>query len=153
MPIGKTGTLMLGSLQVKSWWGSLLPRVRPLLWESGGPVVMVQIENEYGAFAGSGSAPPTAGATAYKTLLLSLAREGLGPQATIYTTDGDRLPEMRRGSFSDSRVFSAPDFGPGDPGFSGAAEMAKAVAALRAMNPAGKAPLLCSEFYAGWATH
>ena len=44
----------------------MLPRVRPLLWESGGPVAMVQIENEYGAFAGSGSAPPTAGATAYK---------------------------------------------------------------------------------------
>ena len=56
----------------------MLPRARPLLWESGGPVVMVQIENEYGAFAGSGSAPPTAGATAYKTRLLSLAREGLG---------------------------------------------------------------------------
>ena len=33
---------------MKSWWGALLPRVRPLLWESGGPVVMVQIENEYG---------------------------------------------------------------------------------------------------------
>ena len=44
-------------------------------------------------------------------------------------------------------------FGPGDPGFSGMVEMASAIAALRAMNPVGKAPLLCSEFYSGWATH
>lgn len=161
---------------VEAWWNVLLPRVRPLLWENGGPVVMVQIENEYGAFA-SGSA----GDERYKLTLLSLARSGLGANATIYTTDGDRLPEMQRGSFNDSRVFSAPDFGPGDPGFRGAAEMTQAAAALRAMNPApGKAPLLCSEhllraktqnqgvncnwnlidrliarsrYYAGWATH
>ena len=100
---------------------------------------------------------------------------------------------MERGSFNDSRVFSAPvwtddlqsntsfrliknadlprqatdraptaessnilypqDFGPGDPGFRGAPEMGSAATALRAMNPKGLAPLLCSEFYSGWATH
>lgn len=138
---------------VTRWWKTLLPTVRPMLWENGGPVVMVQIENEYGAFAGAGAAAPTAAETAYKSLLISLARELLGPTALIFTTDGDRLPEMRRGSFNDSRVYSAPDFGPGDPGFRGVAEMVQAAAALRAMNPAGKAPLLCSEFYSGWATH
>lgn len=138
---------------VTRWWKALLPRVRPMLWENGGPVVMVQIENEYGAFAGAGAAEPTPSETAYKVLLLSLAREALGSTALIYTTDGDRLAEMRRGSFNDSRVYSAPDFGPGDPGFSGVAEMNKAATALRGMNPAGHAPLLCSEFYSGWATH
>ncbi len=138
---------------VTRWWKVLLPVVRPMMWESGGPVIMVQIENEYGAFAGAGATRPTAAETAYKTHLLSLARKFLGSTAVVYTTDGDRLPEMRRGSFNDSRVYSAPDFGPGDPGFSGKSEMTNAVMALRAMNPFGKAPLLCSEFYSGWATH
>jgi hypothetical protein len=63
---------------VSRWFEALLPRVRPLLYENGGPIVMVQIENEYGAFAGSGLAPPTAAQTAYKSLLLGLARRMLG---------------------------------------------------------------------------
>jgi hypothetical protein len=30
------------------WWGQLLPRVKPLMVHNGGPVLMVQLENEYG---------------------------------------------------------------------------------------------------------
>ena len=34
---------------VDSWWGKqLLPRVKPLLYSNGGPIVMLQVENEYG---------------------------------------------------------------------------------------------------------
>ncbi len=28
---------------VDAWWGVLLPRMRPLLYQSGGPIVMVQV--------------------------------------------------------------------------------------------------------------
>lgn len=33
---------------VRSWWQELLPRMQPLLFGKGGPILMVQIENEYG---------------------------------------------------------------------------------------------------------
>lgn len=38
---------------VEAWWGQhLLPAVRPMLYTNGGPVVMVQVENEYGSYGG-----------------------------------------------------------------------------------------------------
>lgn len=52
-----TGRDMVGHLRtndrvfmkfVRSWWQQLLPRMRPLLFSEGGPILMVQIENEYG---------------------------------------------------------------------------------------------------------
>jgi beta-galactosidase GanA len=32
------------------WWTELLQRMKPLLSANGGPVLMVQIENEFGSF-------------------------------------------------------------------------------------------------------
>ena len=32
--------------QVDAWWAVLLPRMLPLLWENGGPVIMVQVSNK-----------------------------------------------------------------------------------------------------------
>lgn len=28
---------------VDAWWGELLPRMKPLLYQNGGPIVMVQV--------------------------------------------------------------------------------------------------------------
>ena len=36
--------------QVEKWFGVLLPMIKPLLRENHGPVLMVQIENEYGSY-------------------------------------------------------------------------------------------------------
>ena len=94
---------------VRSWWERyLFPVVRPLLFSNGGPVVMVQIENEFGAFSSG-----TAADSDYMQQLVGMVRSGLGPSILLYTTDGDRLPEMARGSLKGSRVYSVPDFGPG----------------------------------------
>jgi FtsH-binding integral membrane protein len=30
-------------LKVERWWGSLLPRIAPLLYGNGGPIIMVQV--------------------------------------------------------------------------------------------------------------
>jgi len=35
---------------VDSWWGKLLPMMRPRLAVNGGNILMVQMENEYGSF-------------------------------------------------------------------------------------------------------
>lgn len=33
---------------VRLWWQELLPQMKPLLFGEGGPILMIQIENEYG---------------------------------------------------------------------------------------------------------
>jgi hypothetical protein len=32
------------------WWDHLLPKLRPYLYENGGPIIMFQLENEYGSY-------------------------------------------------------------------------------------------------------
>jgi beta-galactosidase len=132
----------------EKWWGKLLPRIRPFLYTNGGPVAMVQIENEFGAFSTGSPADK-----AYLAHLMSLAQSSLGRETILYTTDGSRLPEMQRGSITGSGLYSAVDFGPGDPDYGGAAEIERAFAAQKAMNPVGRCPLMCTEFYAGWITY
>lgn len=34
---------------VKRWFDALLPIIQPLMYENGGPILMLQIENEYGS--------------------------------------------------------------------------------------------------------
>jgi hypothetical protein len=133
---------------VTNWWaGALFPAVKPLLWSSGGPIIMVQIENEYGAY--SAGSP---GEHAYVNGLADLARRHLGAETLLYTTDGDRTADLDRGAIGGD-VYAAVDFGPGDPGFGGDAEIARAFAVARGFNEGGRCPLMCSEYYAGWITY
>ncbi len=37
-------------IRVEAWWGRLLPILRERLYENGGNVIMVQLENEYGSY-------------------------------------------------------------------------------------------------------
>ena len=137
---------------VQRWYSALLPPLKSLLWQAGGPVVMVQIENEYGAFVEAGGTSRSR-ADAYKRALHSQVRSVLGPRILVFTTDGDREAEMRSGRLDaamDANVIATNDFGPGDPDYGGQAELARAYALQKRMNPTGRAAALCSEFYAGW---
>ena len=62
--------------QVDTWWDVLLPRVEPLLWANGGPVVMVQVENEYGFYASE--VGKKVNGTAYLLHLVNKTRSVLG---------------------------------------------------------------------------
>jgi beta-galactosidase len=42
---------------VDRWYAQLLPVLKPLLYSAGGPVVMVQIENEFGSYGDTGGNP------------------------------------------------------------------------------------------------
>lgn len=42
---------------VDKWWGELLPRIKPLLYANGGPVIMMQVENEFGSYGDVSSNP------------------------------------------------------------------------------------------------
>lgn len=36
--------------EIRKWYSVLMPKIQPLLYGNGGPIIMVQIENEYGSF-------------------------------------------------------------------------------------------------------
>jgi beta-galactosidase len=101
--------------------------VAPRQIDRGGPVVLVQIENEYGAYGSD---------TAYLEALVALTKDaGITVPLTTVDQPQDRmladgsLPELHKtGSFG-SRT-------------------AERLATLRAHQPTG--PLMCSEFWDGW---
>jgi len=33
--------------EVEKWLSAIMPKIKPMLYQNGGPVVMVQVENEY----------------------------------------------------------------------------------------------------------
>ncbi|CAH2066993.1 unnamed protein product [Thlaspi arvense] len=122
---------------VARWWDFLFPKVLPLLYSNGGPVIMVQIENEYGSFGND---------KAYLRNLVSMARGHLGDNIIVYTTDGGTRETLEKGTVPLDDVYSAVDFTTGDdpwPIF----ELQKK------FNAPGRSPPLSSEFYTGWLTH
>uniref|UniRef100_A0A183FN17 Glyco_hydro_35 domain-containing protein n=1 Tax=Heligmosomoides polygyrus TaxID=6339 RepID=A0A183FN17_HELPZ len=60
-----------------AWWDVLLPMIRPYLWKNNGPVIMVQIENEYGGFGCDHD---------YLHALRDKAVEKLGNDTTLFTS-------------------------------------------------------------------
>ncbi|ONK59308.1 uncharacterized protein A4U43_C08F5110 [Asparagus officinalis] len=122
---------------VERWWGILLPKVAPLLYENGGPVVMVQVENEFGSYGDD---------KAYLHQLVALARKHLGDEIILYTTDGGTKDTLDKGTIPGEGVYAAVDFSTGEdpwPIF----ELQKKY------NAPGKSPPLSAEFYTGWLTH
>ncbi|WP_416982241.1 glycoside hydrolase family 35 protein [Streptomyces sp. T028] len=113
-----------------SYLDLLLPALLPHMAASGGPVIAVQVENEYGAYGDD---------TAYlKHVESSLRSRGI--EELLFTcdqTDGDHLAHgtlpgvLATGTFG-SRVDTS-------------------LARLREHQPEG--PLMCSEFWIGWFDH
>ncbi|KAK4591088.1 hypothetical protein RGQ29_021328 [Quercus rubra] len=122
---------------VEGWWAILLQKVAPLLYENGGPVIMVQIENEYGSYGND---------KAYLHQLVTFARSHLGDDIILYTTDGGTRETLERGTISGDAVFSAVDFTTGD-------EPWPIFQLQKKFNAPGKSPPLSAEFYTGWLTH
>ncbi|KAJ8755751.1 hypothetical protein K2173_024295 [Erythroxylum novogranatense] len=122
---------------VKSWWKILLPKVAPLLYGNGGPIVMVQIENEFGSYGDD---------KAYLHYLVKLARQNLGDEIILYTNDGGSRENLEKGTIRGDAVFSAVDFTTGDDPW-------PIFKLQKKFNAPGKSPPLSAEFYTGWLTH
>ncbi|MCS0639820.1 beta-galactosidase [Streptomyces sp. LP05-1] len=116
--------------QVERWFGELLPQVVSRQVDRGGPVVLVQVENEYGSYGSD---------TGYPRHLADLLT-GLGVTVPLFTSDGPEDHMLTGGSVPG--VLATVNFG------SGARE---AFAALRRHRPSG--PLMCMEFWCGWFAH
>ncbi|KQP57409.1 beta-galactosidase [Agreia sp. Leaf283] len=115
---------------VADYFAALLPIVASRQIDRGGPVILMQIENEYGAYGSDKD---------YLRALIELTRAGgitvdftTIDQPTDQMLDDGSLPELHKtGSFG-SRA-------------------AERLATLRAHQKTG--PLMCAEFWDGWFDH
>jgi beta-galactosidase GanA len=132
---------------VERWWKVLLPRFRERLYSQGGPIIMVQIENEYGSF---GDCSKNANDAAYMNRLLDLAVDSLG-QDVIYSTidggEGKSAAQLEAGSpwKGDPRVFATVDGGLGLNYHDGFERQ-------RMFNAPGNSPKMWAELWVGWFT-
>ena len=115
---------------VRRWFGTLGQVVHPLMLSQGGPIIAVQVENEYGAYGDD---------HAYMEDIKSMLQaSGMG-DGYLYTADGPSY--FKGGALPELPVVV--NFGTGD------AE--KAFAALKSLRPDG--PMMSGEFWDGWFDH
>ncbi|HET6856046.1 MAG TPA: beta-galactosidase family protein [Streptomyces sp.] len=115
---------------VERWFGRLLPQVVQRQLSRGGPVIMVQVENEYGSYGSD---------QVYLRRLTGVLREQ-GVTVPLFTSDGPEDHMLSGGSVPG--VLATANFGSGArAGFE----------VLRRHQPAG--PLMCMEFWCGWFGH
>ncbi|HEX7908791.1 MAG TPA: beta-galactosidase [Paraburkholderia sp.] len=104
------------------------PRIKPLLVSHGGPILMIQIENEFGSYASN---------PAYLEELRQLwLQEGI--QGPFYTEDGITQLEQNRTTVTGGAIALS----------NGNAEQ---IAAVRRKFPT--VPAMAGEVYPGWLTH
>ena len=120
---------------VDKWMFELLPIIKSYLYSNGGPVISVQVENEYGSYYACDRG--------YMEHLYSLFRDLLGDDVILFTTDGAGDAYLKCGTLV-PLLYATVDFGvTSDP-------MAN-FKSQRDYQPQG--PLVNSEFYTGWLDH
>lgn len=112
---------------VRRYLGQLAPVIVPRQVDRGGPVILVQVENEYGAYGAD---------KGYLRALAALYRD-LG--ITVPLTTVDQPTDEMLGNGSLPEVLATGSFG---------AHIAERLATLRRHQPTG--PLMCAEFWDGW---
>jgi len=118
------------SAAVQSWFARLGQEIRPLLLSNGGPIIAVQVENEYGAFGDD----PGYLEGVKKTLIDS----GMG-DTLLYTANPPE--KILQGSLPE--LPTVINFGTGD--------AQKSFAQLEKLRPDG--PQMSGEYWAGWFDH
>ncbi|XP_054929535.1 beta-galactosidase-like [Dermacentor andersoni] len=119
---------------VHRYISQLLPLIQPLLYVNGGPVIAIQVENEYGSYAACDYV--------YTAYLRGMIRLYLGNDVVLYTTDGDADGYLKCGKLDGA--YTTVDFGTGS-------DIGKAFAVQRRHQERG--PLVNSEYYTGWMDH
>lgn len=117
---------------------NILPKVKPLLYSNGGPVISIQVENEYGSYGPECKDPK------YKIHLRDTLRKFLGgnDSVVLFTTDGNGANFLDCGPIPE--VLITTDYGDG-------ANVTAAISTLRKYQPKG--PVVNSEYYTGWLDH
>ncbi|CAI8042891.1 Beta-galactosidase [Geodia barretti] len=120
---------------VDKWMTQLLPIVKSHLYSNNGPVITVQVENEYGSYYACDKK--------YMEHLYVLFRYLLGDDVVLFTTDGDSDGYLKCGTLT-PYLYATVDFGV-------TVDPAANFKSQRDYEPKG--PLVNSEFYTGWLDH
>ena len=116
--------------KVDRFYDELMPRLKPLLCTNGGPVVAMQVENEYGSYGNDKK-------------YLNYLKEGLirrGIDVLLFTSDGPSDEMLRGGTLPD--VYKTVNFG---------SRPEEGFQKLQEYQP--DQPLMCTEFWNGWFDH
>lgn len=112
---------------VEEYYGRLAPIIVPRQIDRGGPIILVQVENEYGAYGGDKD---------YLRALVELNRR-VGVSVPLTTVDQPLDDMLENGSLPE--LHKTGSFG---------SRIGERLDALRRHQPTG--PLMCSEFWLGW---
>ena len=89
---------------VERWFTVLLAKIKPLLYINGGPIITVQVENEYGSYSPCDRD--------YTGRLRDFLRKNLGKEVVLFSTDGDGDGYLQCGKLPG--VYATVDFGAGN---------------------------------------
>lgn len=115
---------------VEHWFHHVTHEIAPRQIDRGGPVILVQVENEYGSYGSD---------TGYLEALAGLLR-ARGITVPLFTSDGPEDHMLTGGSLPG--VLATVNFG---------SHARVAFETLRRHRPEG--PLMCMEFWCGWFDH
>jgi len=115
---------------VDRFFDALIPQLAPLQSTQGGPIIAMQVENEYGSYGGD---------KAYLQHLVDGLRTR-GVDVLLFTSDGPRDGTLQGGTLPG--ILKTVNF---------AFDAKDALAKLREYQPEG--PLMVTEFWSGWFDH
>ncbi|WP_028389771.1 glycoside hydrolase family 35 protein [Bacillus cihuensis] len=116
--------------KVGAYFDELFKRLQPLLRSNGGPIIAIQVENEYGSFGNDQK---------YLQHMQDEIKKRIGDEL-IFTSDGPDHSMLNGGMIED--VLETVNFG---------SRAESAFEQLKLYQP--KAPLMCMEFWHGWFDH
>ena len=119
--------------KVENYYKVLMPLLTPLQITEGGPIIMMQIENEYGSFGND------------KNYIRNIKKimQAEGVNVPLFTSDGTRLQAMESGSLTEDDILPTGNFGSNtDENFDMLEKFIK--------DKNKKYPLMSMEFWDGW---
>ena len=128
---------------VDKFWDHLLPRFKRRLYSNGGPVVMVQLENEFGDYGDCSANEDDAN---YMKHLYSKATQHLGT-SVIYTTVSPARNLHKASPWRHSTKVLATVDGPLAESYEADFDLQKK------FNAQGHSPRMWTELWTGWYTH
>ncbi|MBQ8350705.1 MAG: beta-galactosidase [Clostridia bacterium] len=116
--------------KLRPYYNELLGRVRPYLASKGGPIFMLQIENEYGSYGDDKD---------YLRAIVDLYKEN-GMDCLFFTSDGPSYTMLSGGTLPE--YLAVANFG---------SAPKNQMAIMTELYP--DRPLMCGEFWSGWFDH
>ena len=128
MPLRCYDELFLSKL--RRYYGKFLPMLRPYFAANGGPIIMLQVENEYGSYGNDKE---------YLRAIIDVYREN-GIDSLFFTSDGPLYTMLSGGTLPE--CVATANFG---------TSPKKEFAIMRELFP--DRPLMCGEFWCGGYAH